>query len=366
MSHDFEAMNIEQSCQEIIKCVSKSHLNYAVNLTPYSLYLTIRKSFSKNKIQPKSHPVPYVGGKGCDHPDQLELQIEQLKIDLKKAEAKNHSLKFELEEALEDSENTYKENKFLRERISEYEDKTDATSNQAKINSDALIKLKKENSELLELVKDGEKESKGLKKSLSEKDKKLYNLEKEIKEDAEKSRDLKSKFDELTNKVNQDKKQQERKLKKKENMDFLNKMKNESETPSFKCQECDVKVETISMLKFHVRTLHMSSVQTQTDEKETKEQKDQTDTRLFKPLNTIQTPKKEFEKYPCFYCVKDITSELQALEHRVECHGATDTPSLFSFPVRQSPMLFKCVLCGLGSSCETDIVDHKKSVHGSN
>ena len=119
MSHNFEAMNIEQSCQEIIKCVSKSDLNYTVNLTPYSLYLTIRKSFSKNKIQPKSHPVPYVGGKGCDRPDQLELQIERLKIDLKKAEAKNLSLKFELEEALEDSENTYIENKFLRERISE-------------------------------------------------------------------------------------------------------------------------------------------------------------------------------------------------------------------------------------------------------
>ena len=50
MSHDFEAMNIEQSCQEIIKCVSKSHLNYAVNLTPYSLYLTIWKS-NQNQIQ---------------------------------------------------------------------------------------------------------------------------------------------------------------------------------------------------------------------------------------------------------------------------------------------------------------------------
>ena len=61
-------------------------------------------------------------------------------------------------------------------------------------------------------------------------------------------------------------------------------MKNDSETPSFKCQQCDVKVDTISMLKFHVRTLHMSSVQIQTDEKETKEQKEQTDTRLFKPL----------------------------------------------------------------------------------
>ena len=117
-------------------------------------------------------------------------------------------------------------------------------------------------------MKDGEKEYKGLKKSLSEKDKKLYNVEKEIKEEVEKSKDIKSKFDELTNKVNQEKKQQERKLKKKENIDFINKIKNESETPSFQCEECDVKVARISILRFHVRTLHMSSVQIQIDEKE--------------------------------------------------------------------------------------------------
>ena len=64
--------------------------------------------------------------------------------------------------SLEDSKNIYRENKFLRGNIMEYEDKTDATSNQAKINNDALKQLKRENSELLELVKDDKKESKGL------------------------------------------------------------------------------------------------------------------------------------------------------------------------------------------------------------
>ena len=51
----------------------------------------------------------------------------------------------------------------------------------------------------------------------------------------------------------------------------------------------------------------------------------------FPSDKTIQTPevKKELEKYPCFYCDKDITSELQALEHRVTCHGATDTQACF-------------------------------------
>ena len=81
---------------------------------------------------------------------ELEQQTE--------AEARTLSLKCELEEALEDSEEVYKENKCLKEKISDFEDKTDVTSNQAKLKNDALKQLEKENHELLELVKDEEKE----------------------------------------------------------------------------------------------------------------------------------------------------------------------------------------------------------------
>ena len=47
-----------------------------------------------------------------------------------------------------------------------------------------------------------------------------------------------------------------------ENQDFLNKMKNNSEISSFKCEECDMKVDTISMLKFHMRSLQFKFKQT--------------------------------------------------------------------------------------------------------
>ena len=67
------------------------------------------------------------------------------------------------------------------------------------------------------------------------------------------------------------------------------------------------------------------------------------------------------EKYPCFYCEKEIASEVHLKEHRVNCHGATETPSLFSFTVRS---LYKCVICGLVALCKEDMVNHKKSVHG--
>ena len=321
MSYELEARSLEQSCQEIINCVHASPLNYSVNLTPYSMYITIRKSFSKNKIQLKPEPVPY-----CERPVlQHEQQIESLHISLKKAEAENHSLKHKFEETLEDCENIYKENKLLSEKLSEYENETEATSSQAKMKDEILEQLKKENSELREVLVNNEKESKDLKRSLSEKDKQLYNLEKESKKETENFRVLKAKFDELTNTVNHDKKQQERKLKKKEKNDFINKLKGESETPHLKCEQCDVIVETVSMLKFHMRTIHMSNVEVQTDDKEIQEKKVQTDVKEFSSDKLVQTEDEKtgefFVKYPCNYCGTNIANSYHLKEHIGKCHG---------------------------------------------
>jgi hypothetical protein len=78
---------------------------------------------------------------------------------------------------------------------------------------------------------------------------------------------------------------------------------------------------------------------------------------------SISQVSKEYEKYACFYCEKEIASEQNLIEHRVTCHGATETPNLFSFPVRPRPLLFKCIICGLVASSKAEIVNHKKSVH---
>ena len=78
----------------------------------------------------------------------------------------------------------------------------------------------------------------------------------------------------------------------------------------------------------------------------------------------IMEMSKEYEKYPCFYCEKEIRSEVHLIEHRVTCPGATDNPSLFSFPIRSVPLLYKCGICGLVGSCKADILYHKKIMHG--
>ena len=107
------------------------------------------------------------------------------------------------------------------------------------------------------------------------------------------------------------------------------------------CDKFDNKLQTMQNLKTHMRVNHMSQTQTAdvvSDEKITQ---------TCETIDSDQEGSKVYEQYSCFYCNKEIASEHHLLEHRVICHGATDTPSLFSFPVRLRPLLYKCVICGL-------------------
>ena len=85
------------------------------------------------------------------------------------------------------------------------------------------------------------------------------------------------------------------------------------------------------MLRFHMRTLHMSSVQIQADTKEIKKQKQQTDAREFTSNENVQTEDEmtceAFVKYPCNYCGINIANEYHLMEHQVKCRG---TLNMFS------------------------------------
>ena len=162
----------------------------------------------------------------------------------------------------------------------------------------------------------------------------------------------------FTAKVNKEKKDDDKKLRKQSKTDFVEELK--SQPLKYECYVCDAKLESFQKLKSHVKIYHFTNNSTQTQTK-TIEEKSVQCSKLTsdkaKETCEEETVELEFEKYPCFYCDREIASELEALEHRVICHGATDTPSMFSFPVRLRPMLFKCVLCGLVASCKVDIVN---------
>ena len=84
----------------IINCVRSSNLNFACQETPYSLYITIRKSKVKNDIQQSLRPV--VGNYEVE-----SLVIENLREKLRNLEGKLHA-----------SEDT---NKMLEEKLASAE-----------------------------------------------------------------------------------------------------------------------------------------------------------------------------------------------------------------------------------------------------
>ena len=134
------------------------------------------------------------------------------------------------------------------------------------------------------------------------------------------------------------------------------------------CEICDETLESDSKLKLHVRAVHLEDKMAQTKEIFHETKLVQT---LKIPLPTSHDKstetnheKKEFENYSCFFCENEITSEVNIIEHRVECKGATETPSFFSFQIRSRAIPYKCVICGLVTSTRADMVNHKKIVHG--
>ena len=77
---------IDNLCGKILYSVRSSNLNYACQETPYSIYLTIRKSWSKH--QQVQQPQEYV--------QQLPQPLSQIELNLKDREIEN--IKCELED----------------------------------------------------------------------------------------------------------------------------------------------------------------------------------------------------------------------------------------------------------------------------
>jgi hypothetical protein len=96
-------MNIETSCDQILYSVRSSQLNYSCQETPFSIYLTIRKTH-----HPKAHlehvkkvdlnAVTNNLVKAVEHEiASLKSEIEDLKAQLEVTEATAEHRKFELE-----------------------------------------------------------------------------------------------------------------------------------------------------------------------------------------------------------------------------------------------------------------------------
>ena len=116
------ASNIQNSCDHIVKSVRDSFLNYSIQETPFSMYLTIRKSFSKSRHLRNSDDVRI---STFNSNDRQSEEIDALIKKLKKTEDSNTDLKDKLEEAAIELEENHKKIKYLNNVIDSSENKID-------------------------------------------------------------------------------------------------------------------------------------------------------------------------------------------------------------------------------------------------
>ena len=85
-------------CENLLNNVKSSNLNYLVNETPYSAYITIRKMFIKNYIQVKD-PVESNNATLAQevHSNDNEIECDRLKSELKLVKKELHDAKSNLE-----------------------------------------------------------------------------------------------------------------------------------------------------------------------------------------------------------------------------------------------------------------------------
>jgi chromosome segregation ATPase len=341
------------SCDLIVNSIRNSFLNYSLHETPYSIYLTIRKSFVKNSAALNLSSSDPSLESVCSNQDASFL----LNL-LRKAEKSENALKRNYEDALEESEEAHKKIKDLEALVEQFRSKSLESQLKQKEKTIELLQSEKVTNETnLEVA---EKNCKTVKKKIKEKEKEVFDLKKE---NARVTNALELLKSDLV-KVNKEKKIEDKKLRKKEKKEILNETKQGIDV---ECDYCDKKLESPEQLRTHKQAVHTFSSVSQTEIHETCESFVQTKSVML-VHSYVQTSDDEvfdveIEKYLCFYCEQEITSEQQLLEHGITCNGATETPSLFSFPVRPNPILFKCAICGLVKSSEAEIVNHKMRVH---
>ena len=89
------ADHIQPSCDSILDSVRSSPLNYSVQETAFSLYVTIRKSTRKNfKMSSSQQNYP------CENISQNANELDFLKSRCQLVENRNEALKSQLEEAV--------------------------------------------------------------------------------------------------------------------------------------------------------------------------------------------------------------------------------------------------------------------------
>ena len=266
--------SIHKSCDLVLASVRSSSLNYSSQETPFSIYLITRKSFSKANFNHSP------GGDSNHQNLNQDILVETLKSNIKALEDKNLHLVHSYEEAVSDSEESYRKVKELEVILKGFEQKVIETDNS----------------------------------DIQKKDKTIESLKYD-----------KMKLEKTEFLVN---------LKASPSLNFdcnICDVKTES-LVGLKTHYMLVhtKVSSTQKIKF-VQSCSDSVV----CEKPIQTIKDA-------PEETVVKEELEFKKYPCFYCAINIAGEYHLSDHRIKCRGTMlmgVTPGLPRPPM--PPMLFR-------------------------
>ena len=191
-SNDYE--HLKNCCDIVRNSVHKSSLNYNLQETPWSIYITIRKSFAKKKVlhEPDDQAVSLAPGQPLhllpDHSlhQDVENQLQNLKIKLKKSEDANNILTLRYEEAVQEcEENHFKieqlENKVkicekVFEKEEELEKSVEIAFDEIKLKDRTIEQLQKDKSALENEKELEDKKWKDAKKALNAKEKEISAL----------------------------------------------------------------------------------------------------------------------------------------------------------------------------------------------
>ena len=96
-------MSANEVLSEIVQNIRKSILNFNMNITPFSAYVTIRSSFNKNYVpmSKQSNPQHY----DSVNYNEIENENQVLSLKIKLVETENKAMKFEIQNLSTSSKN---------------------------------------------------------------------------------------------------------------------------------------------------------------------------------------------------------------------------------------------------------------------
>ena len=168
--------NVKNSCDKVLTSVRDSSLNFSLQETPFSIYITIRKSFLRCRSDsldknPSNYKEEQTSGKS--------QELEDLITKLKSEEKINLALKNNYEEAIEDSAKCYQRIQDLENQVERLRDSVDKARVTAIDKEGEIQKLRTDNEELKASIGAAETIGKKTSKLLKLKERQIEDLKRE-------------------------------------------------------------------------------------------------------------------------------------------------------------------------------------------